>query len=91
VRDAGVLCRCVLIEHETVDRGLLQVADQQGVELIVLGAHGGSRFSHRLLGAVTYKVSHAAHRPVVIVPVDWTGPTVTVDDTRAPQVHETSV
>jgi nucleotide-binding universal stress UspA family protein len=63
--------RCVLEEANTVEDGLLHLAEANDVELIVLGAHGHGRFAERLLGAVTYKVSHRAHRPVVIVPADW--------------------
>lgn len=63
--------QCVLEEANNVEDGLLHLADANDVELIVLGAHGHGRFTERLLGAVTYKVSHRAHRPVVIVPADW--------------------
>jgi nucleotide-binding universal stress UspA family protein len=69
LRDVSL--RCVLEEANTVEDGLLHLADTNDVELIVLGAHGHGRFTERLLGAVTYKVSHRAHRPVVIVPADW--------------------
>ena len=62
---------CVLEEADSVEEGVLHVADTYDVELIVLGAHGHGRLTDRLLGAVTYKVSHRAHRPVVIVPADW--------------------
>jgi len=68
---SGVSYRCVVKEDDTVERGLLALADAEDVELIVLGAHGHGDLAGRLLGAVTYKVSHAARRPVVIVPVDW--------------------
>ena len=72
--DAGVEFHTVLQEDEAVDRGLIKLADAHDVALIVLGAHGRGDLADRLLGAVTYRVSHQAHRPVVIVPVDWASP-----------------
>lgn len=71
---AGVRHRCVLTEADSVDGGLNQVADDENVSLIVLGAHGHGNLADRMLGGVTYKVSHRACRPVVIVPVDWQPP-----------------
>src|SRR5262245_9860558 len=71
LRAAGVPFRTQLIEDDTVEGGLLRLADEADAELIVLGAQGVSSFTHRLLGSVSYKVAHASHRPVVIVPPDW--------------------
>jgi nucleotide-binding universal stress UspA family protein len=68
---AGVDVRCELLEDETAAAGLLKLADAAPVDLIVLGAHGRGSLADRLLGATTYRVSHAAHAPVVIVPPDW--------------------
>jgi nucleotide-binding universal stress UspA family protein len=68
---AGVDVRCELIEDETAAAGLLKLASAAPVDLIVLGAHGRGTFADRLLGATTYRVSHAARAPVVIVPPDW--------------------
>ena len=72
LRDRGVRHRALLLEDESVAKGLMKIAEAEDVELVVLGAHGEGNLAHRLLGAVTYRVSHNAHRPVVIVPVDWT-------------------
>jgi nucleotide-binding universal stress UspA family protein len=80
VRNARVDVRCILREADSVDGGLVDVADAEDVDLIVLGAHGHGDLADRLLGAVTYKVSHKARHPVVIVPVDW-APTQMADDT----------
>ena len=71
LRAGGVSHRCVVKEADSVEAGLLDIAETEDVDLIVLGAHGHGDLADRLLGAVTYKVSHAAHRPVVIIPVDW--------------------
>jgi nucleotide-binding universal stress UspA family protein len=71
LRTAGVAHRVVLKEHDSVEAGLLELADTEDVEIVVLGARGHGDLANRILGAVTYRVSHAARRPVVIVPVDW--------------------
>jgi nucleotide-binding universal stress UspA family protein len=72
-RDAGVPFRTVLVEADSVDGGLLDLAVEHDATLVVLGAHGQGDLKDRLLGGVTYKLSHRADRPVVIVPADWTG------------------
>jgi nucleotide-binding universal stress UspA family protein len=70
---AGLPVETVLHEDQSVDMGLLKIADDVDADLIVLGAHGHGDVKDRLLGAVTYRVSHQAKRPVVIVPVGWRG------------------
>ena len=72
-RDAGVPFRTVLVEANSVDGGLLNLAVEHDAALVVLGAHGQGNLKDRLLGGVTYKVSHRADRPIVIVPADWVG------------------
>ena len=57
-REAGVEVRTELVEDDTPAAGLLRAAAGHGVDLVVLGA-------------TTYKVSHAANIPVVIVPAEW--------------------
>jgi nucleotide-binding universal stress UspA family protein len=71
--DKGVPFRAVVLEADSVDGGLLQAAAENNTTMVVLGAHGHADLKDRLLGGVTYKVSHHADRPVVIVPADWTG------------------
>jgi nucleotide-binding universal stress UspA family protein len=56
------------LEQASAGAGLMAVADRQEADLIVVGAHGHGSFEDRVLGGVTYKVSHRAHQPVVIVP-----------------------
>lgn len=70
-RDAGARIDTELLEDDTAAAGLLKAADRAEVDLVVLGAKGHGNLADRLLGATTYKVSHAARTPVVIVPVDW--------------------
>ena len=69
-RAAGITVRTELLEDESAAAGLLGVAERAHADLIVLGGKGRGGLIG-LLGATTYKVSHAARTPVVIVPVDW--------------------
>lgn len=68
LRESGVPFRTVFTEDDHVDRGLLRVAEDEDVELIVVGRHGAGGWANRLLGSVANKVAHRADRPVVIVP-----------------------
>jgi nucleotide-binding universal stress UspA family protein len=57
-------------EEAPPSAALMAVADREDADLIVVGAHGHGGFEDRVLGSVSYKVSHRAHQPVVIVPPD---------------------
>jgi nucleotide-binding universal stress UspA family protein len=46
---------------------VLQTADKENIDTIVVGSRGISEAKMFLLGSVSYKVSHYASRPVVIV------------------------
>ena len=70
-REAGVAVNTELLEDDTPAAGLLRAAGAHDVDLVVLGAKGHGNLADRLLGATTYKVSHAANIPVVIVPAEW--------------------
>ncbi len=72
LRDAGVSYRPLMVEDDSIDHALLRIAEEEPVDLIVLGARGRANLRERLLGAVTYKVAHLTRRPVVIVPTEWT-------------------
>jgi len=67
-RAAGVPVRCLLVHDDTTSGGLLDAATGEHADLIVLGARGHDSLTGRLLGATTYKVTHRAHSPVVVVP-----------------------
>jgi nucleotide-binding universal stress UspA family protein len=67
LRAAGLPFRAQL-EGASASAGLMAVADREDADLIVVGAHGHGGFEDRVLGSVSYKVSHRAHQPVVIVP-----------------------
>jgi nucleotide-binding universal stress UspA family protein len=67
LRDAGVKYRSLVVEDDPAS-GLLKVAEQEGADMLVLGAQGHGGVVHRVLGSVSYKVAHHAECPVVIVP-----------------------
>lgn len=71
VRDMGIPYECIMVEAENPVVGLLRVADQNEVDLLVVGARGRGAFTDRLLGSTSYKITHRSHRPVVTVPSEW--------------------
>ena len=54
-------------------REILAFADEQGVDLIVLGSHGRGGVEHLLLGSVAEKVLRKAPCPVLVVPATAPG------------------
>jgi nucleotide-binding universal stress UspA family protein len=67
LRDQGVKYRSLVVEDDPAS-GLLEAADREHADMLVLGAQGHGGVVHRILGSVTYKVAHRAECPVVIVP-----------------------
>lgn len=60
--------RSQLSEHDSPAAGLLEVADRESADLLVVGAKGHGNIAGRILGSVSYRVTHGAHQPVVVVP-----------------------
>ena len=71
LRRAGVEPRCAVTEADSPAAGLLMIAGRDDVDLVVVGAHGHGGLTDRVLGGVSYRVTHHARRPVVVVPPDW--------------------
>jgi nucleotide-binding universal stress UspA family protein len=71
---SGVDFRTRVVEGESPAEGLLEVADAERANLVIVGAQGHGGFADRMLGGVSYRVTHRARRPVVVVPPDWAGP-----------------
>jgi nucleotide-binding universal stress UspA family protein len=69
LRDAGVPYRSAVVE-ESAAHALVHIAAREHADLVVLGGHGHGGFADRLLGSVSYTVSHAAPCPVVIIPAE---------------------
>jgi len=58
------------VEMGTPHSAILQYADEQGVDLIVMGTHGRTGVERYLLGSVTEKVVRLSDVPVVTVRAD---------------------
>ncbi|GAB7039053.1 MULTISPECIES: universal stress protein [Catenuloplanes] len=58
---------CVSTAVRHAGAGAALVDESRGAELLVLGAHGHSAFTHLVLGSVSIQVSAHAHCPVVVV------------------------
>lgn len=56
-----------LVEHATAAKGIVQVAKDEGCDLIVAGSHGRSGFDRLVQGSVAAKLSLLATVPVLIV------------------------
>lgn len=61
--------------HKVVDAGepygaILNCADNEHVDLIVMSSHGRSGLSRMLIGSVTDKILRGASCPVLVVPVE---------------------
>jgi universal stress protein A len=50
-----------------VEREILKYAEEEAVDLIVLGTHGRTGLSHLVMGSVAEKVIRLAHCPVLVV------------------------
>lgn len=67
LRDAGVPHRAVLHDGNPVDV-VLQVVDEVGADLVVLGSRGIGGSPIQLLGSTSSQVAQRARCPVTIVP-----------------------
>ncbi len=64
---ASVPLQVRLVENIQAARGILQVADDAAVDLIVIGSHGRSGVEKLVLGSVAGKVVAQSTRPVLVV------------------------
>lgn len=48
---------------------ILNMADQLGSDIVILGTHGKGVISHAFLGSVSEKVLHRIRKPVYIIPL----------------------
>jgi len=59
---------------------ILNAADEEGCDVIVVGTHGKGFLAHTFLGSVSNSVLHRTRKPVLIIPlpsertaIDWDG------------------
>ncbi|MCJ7642687.1 MAG: universal stress protein [Desulfobacterales bacterium] len=74
-----------LVSNIRVPRGhppeeILNAADEEGCDVIVLGTHGKGFLAHAFLGSVSSAVLHRTRKPVLIVPLPSEKTAVEWDD-----------
>jgi universal stress protein A len=55
----------VLVTHGEAGHEIVRVAEEEGVDLIVMATHGSTGWRHRIFGTVTEKVVRTAHCSVL--------------------------
>ena len=71
---ASVEHRTLLVEADSPADGLTEVSQREGADLVVVGNKGHGSISGRMLGSTSYKLTHHARRPILVVPSDWRRP-----------------
>jgi nucleotide-binding universal stress UspA family protein len=56
-----------VVQHPSAGRALVEIAEDEGVDLVILGSHGRSGLSRALLGSVAERVVRHAPCPVLVV------------------------
>jgi nucleotide-binding universal stress UspA family protein len=69
IRQAGIPTRCEVLEMAPVP-GLIEIADRENAEAIVVGKRARGSLSEHLLGSVAADLVHHSRRPVVVVPCE---------------------
>ena len=64
---AGVQFQAQLVENMQPARGIVELADELAVDLIVIGSHGRSGVQKLMLGSVAGKVVALSTRPVLVI------------------------
>lgn len=69
LRQAGVVVKTKLLEAhgERIANVIMAEAKNNKVDLIVIGTHGRSGFSHMLLGSVAEGIVRTSHIPVLLI------------------------
>ena len=57
-----------IVEFGRSFKNIVEMADQQNVDMIVMATHGRTGLDHVILGSVTEKVVARSSRPVLVIP-----------------------
>jgi nucleotide-binding universal stress UspA family protein len=68
LREADVDAKAMLVRGPTVQT-LLEMAEKQGADLIVVGSHGRGMVAEAILGSISQGLIRAGRWPVTVVPV----------------------
>lgn len=68
LRDAGINTKAILARGATIE-SLLEIAEKQEVDLIVVGSHGRGMVAEMLMGSVSQGLIRDGHWPITVVPV----------------------
>ena len=69
LREADVDAKAMLVRGPTV-QSLLEMAEKQGADLIVVGSHGRGMVAEAILGSISQGLIRAGRWPVTVVPVN---------------------
>ena len=69
LKNQGVSARGEVVPalYGRASRVILEIADTEGADMVVMGSRGRSDLAGLVLGSVTHKVIHLAHCPVLLV------------------------
>ena len=68
LREAGVDAKAILVQGPTVD-SVLEMAEKQGSDLIIVGSHGRGMVAEMFMGSVSQGLIRDGRWPVTVVPV----------------------
>ena len=69
IRQAGVDSEPLVVVAESTHDGILRVASERGVQMIVMGTHGRSALGRAVLGSAADRVLRHTEVPLVLVPL----------------------
>ena len=74
-----------LLTHGRPARRILEVAEERGCDLIVMGAHGHGRLHHALIGSVSDSVLRVSRLPVLLMRAARASPPATREPATPPR------
>lgn len=72
LRSSKVAHRSIFLEGNPVS-AMLETAEKENAELIVVGSRGHGGFPELRLGSTSHQLLEYSNRPVTVVPQDWPG------------------